>query len=90
MSCGDPHDTDCGEVLERVYEYLDGEMPEGDVGKIKHHLGECGPCLREFGIEDEIKKLIKRSCTDPAPIDLRDRVLAKLATARAAQRPVTR
>jgi anti-sigma factor (TIGR02949 family) len=82
MSCGKPHDTDCSEVIARVYEYLDGEMPDGDCGKIKQHLHECGPCLREYGIEDEVKKLVKRSCSDPAPVDLRAKVLAKLAAAR--------
>jgi anti-sigma factor (TIGR02949 family) len=65
MSCGKPHETDCAEVIARVYEYLDGEMPEGDCGKIKQHLHECGPCLKEYGIEDEVKKLVKRSCSDP-------------------------
>ncbi len=82
MSCGQPHETDCSEVIARVYEYLDGEMPDGDCGKIKQHLHECGPCLREYGIEDEVKKLVKRSCSDPAPEDLRAKVLAKLAAAR--------
>jgi hypothetical protein len=24
MSCGNPHETDCREVLDQVYEYLDG------------------------------------------------------------------
>jgi hypothetical protein len=26
MSCGDPHETPCSEVLEAVYLYLDGEQ----------------------------------------------------------------
>ena len=86
MSCGQPHETDCSEVIARVYEYLDGEMPDGDCGKIKQHLHECGPCLKEYGIEDEVKKLVKRSCTDPAPEDLRAKVLAKLAAARTSAR----
>jgi mycothiol system anti-sigma-R factor len=82
MSCGHPHETDCAEVLDRVYEYLDGEMPGTDGAKIKQHLDECGPCLREYGIEDEVKKLVKRSCSDPAPEDLKAKVLAKLRSAR--------
>ena len=86
MSCGKPHETDCSEVLARVYEYLDGEMPDGDCGKIKQHLHECSPCLQEYGIEDEIKKLVKRSCSDPAPEALRAKVLAKLAAARISAR----
>ncbi|HZX38185.1 MAG TPA: mycothiol system anti-sigma-R factor, partial [Streptomyces sp.] len=26
MSCGDPHETDCSEVLNHLYEYLDREL----------------------------------------------------------------
>ena len=28
MSCGNPHDTDCSEVLALVYEFLDGETTD--------------------------------------------------------------
>lgn len=87
MSCGRPHEVPCSEVLDRVYEYLDGEMPAHEGAKIKHHLAECSPCLREYGIEDEVKRLVKRSCTDPAPYDLRERVLAKIRAVRAAEQP---
>ena len=38
-------DATAREVLDRVYEYLDGEMADLDCAKIKHHLEECGPCL---------------------------------------------
>ena len=31
MSCGKHHDTDCAEIIGRVYEYLDGEMTGGVV-----------------------------------------------------------
>jgi len=47
MSCGNPHETPCTEVLDRVYGYLDGELGELDCAKIKQHLDECGPCLLE-------------------------------------------
>ena len=30
MSCGNPHDTDCSEVLALVYEFLDGETTDAD------------------------------------------------------------
>ena len=51
MSCGNHHDTDCSEVLDRVYEYLDNEMGELDCAKIKQHLEECGPCLAEYDLD---------------------------------------
>ena len=82
MSCGNPHDTPCSEVLDRVYEYLDGELDRERVHVIKEHLEECSPCLREFGLEEAVKAIVKRSCSDPAPPDLRAKVLSNIAAAR--------
>ena len=53
MSCGDPHEVDCSEVLETVYLYLDGEIDHAELGRIRGHLDECSPCLREYGIEED-------------------------------------
>ena len=83
MSCGNPHDMDCRDVIEAVYLYLDGEMAEDDCHHIREHLDECSPCLRQFGVEQEIKALIARKCgCETAPGDLRLRVLARLQSVR--------
>jgi mycothiol system anti-sigma-R factor len=83
VSCGKPHETDCAEVLEKVYTYLDGEIDDVDCSKIKQHLDECGPCLREYGLEEAVKALVKRSCRcEPAPEALRTRVLAVITQVR--------
>lgn len=80
MSCGDPHESDCREVLEEVYLYLDLECSHDRRETIQAHLDECSPCLREYGIEQEVKALVGRSCGDEtAPEDLRARLRAKLA-----------
>ena len=81
MSCGNPHELDCREVLEKVYLYLDHECGNPQRAKITQHLEECAPCLREFGIEAEVKALVGRCCRDAAPDTLRLRVLAKLRAA---------
>lgn len=82
MSCGNPHKTSCAEVLDRVYEFIDGEIDGAKRHAIKEHLDECGPCLQEFGLEEQVKAIVKRSCSDPAPPDLRAKVLAHLEAAR--------
>jgi mycothiol system anti-sigma-R factor len=84
MSCGNPHETDCREVLEKVYLYLDGEMVDDDeCADIRRHLDECSPCLRQYGVEQDIKALIARKCgCDAAPRELRLKVLARLQTVR--------
>jgi mycothiol system anti-sigma-R factor len=82
MSCGNPHKVPCSEVLEQVYAYLDKEMSEADCEDIREHLDECGPCLREFGLEEVVKKLVAKHCgCDPAPADLRSKVLVRIRQA---------
>jgi mycothiol system anti-sigma-R factor len=80
MSCGDPHETDCNEVLSEVYLYLDLECGDERRFLIREHLDECSPCLREYGIEQEVKALVARCCgSETAPMDLKRRLRAKLA-----------
>ena len=82
MSCGDPHETDCSEVLEKVYLYLDQEDAADDHDQIRIHLDECSPCLRQYGLEQAVKALVARCCSDPAPVDLRERVLLRIQQVR--------
>lgn len=79
MSCGNPHETDCREVLDKVYLYLDSETDEHDCGAIKAHLDECGPCLRQYGLEQHVNAIVARACGDEvAPTSLRVGVLARI------------
>jgi anti-sigma factor (TIGR02949 family) len=79
MSCGDPHETDCSEILDHLYEFLDREMPEGESAKYRLHFGECSPCLEKYGLEQAVKKLVQRCCGhDDVPVDLRSKVLGRI------------
>ncbi len=83
MSCGNPHEVDCDEVLSRLEEYLDGELSSLDVGRIRQHLDECGPCLGEFAVEDTFRALLRRSCAcEPAPEALRTRIMVQITQVR--------
>ncbi len=83
MSCGEPHETPCSEVLDAVYLYLDGEQDAPSREKVRQHLDECAPCLRQFGLEQAVKALVARCCgADPVPGDLRDRVLGRIRQVR--------
>jgi mycothiol system anti-sigma-R factor len=79
MSCGQPHETDCSEVLHAVYGFLDGEIDDDAKHRIREHLDECAPCLRQFGIEQEVKMLVARCCRDDrAPESLRLRIVTRI------------
>ncbi len=79
MSCGKPHETPCSEVLDKIYWYLDQEASVEDCDHIRQHLDECGPCLREYGLEEAVKRLVATHCgCDPVPNDLRGKVLVRI------------
>lgn len=85
MSCGKPHETPCSEVLAQVYSYLDNELDDADAcGHIRQHLDECGPCLREYGLEEAVKQLVRKTCgREAVPGELRAKVLTRIAVVRA-------
>lgn len=83
MSCGNPHETPCDEVLARIYAYIDGELGQRGCAEVQQHLDECGPCLREYGLEEAVKKLVGKSCgCDPVPGDLKSKVLNRIQQVR--------
>ena len=84
MSCGNPHEVPCTEVLAMVYSYIDGEVDDGSYAEIRQHLDECGPCLREYGLDELVKKLVHKCCGhETVPGELRDKVLTRIAAVRA-------
>jgi mycothiol system anti-sigma-R factor len=77
---GDEPVVDCRQVLTEVYLYLDLECDDDRREVIREHLDECSPCLREYGIEQEVKVLVARCCgTEKAPPALVDRLRVKLS-----------
>jgi mycothiol system anti-sigma-R factor len=84
MSCGKSHDVPCSEVLGRLYAYLDGEIEDAGYAQIRQHLDECGPCLREYGLEEVVKRLVAKCCgSESTPSDLRGKVLTRIQAVRA-------
>jgi mycothiol system anti-sigma-R factor len=80
VSCGNAHEIDCGQILNEVYLFLDLECSDDRRHAIQHHLDECGPCLSQYGLEQEVKALVARCCgSDRAPDELRDRLKSKIA-----------
>ncbi len=73
-AAGPPTDTDCSEVLGRVFFFLDNELDQAGCAEIQHHLDECGPCLARYDLERTVKTLVARSCSEVAPEGLRQRV----------------
>jgi mycothiol system anti-sigma-R factor len=81
VSCGDPHETDCSEVLAEVWLYLDRECECERRELLRKHLDECSPCLARYGLEEQLKELLARKCGgDQAPETLRQRLRQSIRT----------
>ena len=81
MSC-DADDADCAQALARVYEYLDGELGPDDLDRIREHIDDCGPCLKQYDLDVALKALVRRSCQESAPADLRERIMVRITEIR--------
>ena len=81
----DESTTNCGpaceEALERLESFLDGELPEEELGNIQQHLADCHPCTDRATFEEQLRSLVRHKCVDQAPPALFDRVRAHLGDA---------
>ena len=66
--------ADCNKTLQELYQFLDGQLTEGDRVHIAHHLDACSPCLEAFDFEAELRAVIRNRCTDTVPETLRQRI----------------
>ncbi|HZR14312.1 MAG TPA: mycothiol system anti-sigma-R factor [Acidimicrobiia bacterium] len=69
---------DCEHAIQRIYEYLDGELTPFKRAAIARHLDECPPCAQGFDFEIELRQVIAFKCRDEVPPDLRRRIAAAL------------
>ena len=72
---------DCGQAIEKLYTFLDGELTDERRVEIRQHLDDCSPCLEAFDFEAELRIMISVRCRDEVPETLRVRVAAALMAA---------
>ena len=75
-----PGGIDCDDVLRDVYLYLDDETDAALRNRIRQHLDGCTPCLKRFGLEQDVRSLVARCCGgDQAPQHLRERITVRIS-----------
>ena len=74
-----PGNIDCNDVLNDLYLYLDDESDDVLRNRIRQHIDGCAPCLRQFGLEQDVRALITRCCGgDRAPVTLHERIRVRI------------
>ena len=58
-SAPSPGGLSCEQVLERLSEYLDGELPAADRAAVEEHLRGCNACARFGGEVAETLRLLR-------------------------------
>lgn len=71
---------DCREALEELELYLDGELPESELGSIRQHLAACYPCADRASFEEQLRAIIRERCVERTPPDLHAAIRARLDT----------
>ena len=75
---GAPSNEDCADYLERIVYFLDNELDEADCSAVRLHLDACNPCLEKYDLQRTVKAVVARSCSEPAPEELRRKVLFRI------------
>ncbi|MGH2829038.1 MAG: mycothiol system anti-sigma-R factor [Actinomycetota bacterium] len=64
-------EADCRQVVERLFQYIDGEIAGNDCQALEAHLRACAPCVDHVDFERNMKELVRRKCAEGgAPPDL--------------------
>ncbi|RWA19404.1 anti-sigma factor [Mycolicibacterium elephantis DSM 44368] len=76
----DPDHPECATVIAEVWMLLDGECTPETRDKLKQHLEDCPACLRHYGVEERVKRLIATKCGgEKAPESLRERLRIEIS-----------
>ena len=68
----------CAEAVERLWEYLDGELSADDKARLEEHLGFCRVCCGEVEFAQELRSFLARSSGEELPQAVRARLLTTL------------
>lgn len=77
----------CTDKLNSIYESLDGALSCQDLEDLNAHLSECEHCAKEYDLECVIRSVVKRTCCETAPSDLKSKIIARIDTLRAEEHP---
>lgn len=69
---------DCEDCVQRLDELVDKELTEPEVKEVHLHLERCGDCVKRYDFQEGLKKLMKVSCDEKAPDELREKLRARL------------
>lgn len=74
--------VDCQHVMQRLWDYLDGELPEHEAAGLREHLAVCARCSPQYRFQIAFLSLVARAAPADGPRpEFRRRLKAALASA---------
>jgi anti-sigma factor (TIGR02949 family) len=55
---------DCGEVFEKLQDYLDRELSADESQEVERHLAMCGHCAKEYRFEGSFLRYMKKCISE--------------------------
>lgn len=78
-TCGGTGGLDCTEAVNKLWDYLDGQLNESDREAVRNHVEVCSQCFPHAGFGQVVLDAVaKVRAAEPEPPSLRDSVLARL------------
>ena len=74
----DPSASECSDYLDQIVYFIDNELDAADCAVVRAHLDTCNPCLERYDLQRTVKTIVARSCSEAAPVELRQRVLLRI------------
>jgi len=69
---------DCVDFLDEIVYFIDNELDAADCSVVRAHLDTCNPCLEKYDLQRTVKSIVARSCSEAAPVELRQRVMLQI------------
>ena len=68
----------CAEVIERLWEYIDGELDEARRAEVSEHLELCQRCWPHYDVHRAFQSFLRRHGECRIPPELRRKVFEQL------------
>jgi mycothiol system anti-sigma-R factor len=68
----------CEHVLDRLWTYIDGELPAGESAAVQGHLEMCNRCFPEYDWDRAYARFVQRAGQRMVPAGLRRRIFEAL------------
>ena len=73
---------DCQQVVQQLWDYLDGELTDEKMTEVRAHLKACKGCFPHFDFEEAFLEAVRKSRAEVScPEEVRRKVMAKLRRA---------